>query len=114
MLASKNTIPSVTTHAQGHHWLCVLAGELAVRLREARAVAPGLWPKTLVLSTRTGWESRSRQLQFPFARELDAAYIVKHARRLWDEHVGPLKELKFNNVRPERESSEGQLCPVRE
>lgn len=100
MLASKNTIPNVTTHAQGHHWLGVLAGELCVRLREARSVAPGLWPKTLVLSTRTGWDSRSRQLPFPFARELDAAYIVKHARRLWDEHAGHLKsgQMKFNNV----------------
>ena len=52
MLASKNTNPPVRTIEQGNHWLGVLAGELNVRLREAREIAPGLWPKTLVLSHR--------------------------------------------------------------
>jgi DNA polymerase eta len=54
MLASKNTRPPVTTPEQGLHWINVLAGELNVRLRESREVARGLWPKTLVLSHRTG------------------------------------------------------------
>lgn len=100
MLASKNTIPSVTTHPQGYHWIGVLAGELCVRLREARGVAPGLWPKTLILSTSMGGTTRSRQLPFPFTRDLDAAYIVKHGKRLWDEHVGHLKagQMKIHNA----------------
>lgn len=59
MLASKNTRPAVTTPEQGLHWIGVLGGELNVRLRESREVAPGLWPKTLVLSYRTGESSMS-------------------------------------------------------
>jgi DNA polymerase eta len=54
MLASKNTRPPVNTSAQGMHWINGLGGELNVRLRDAREINPGLWPKTLVLGTRTG------------------------------------------------------------
>ena len=54
MLASKNVRPSVTSPEQGLHWLNVLGGELNVRLRDAREIAPGLWPKTLALHHRTG------------------------------------------------------------
>ena len=54
MLASKNTRPPVSTPEQGMHWINVLGGELNVRLRDAREINPGLWPKTLVLGTRTG------------------------------------------------------------
>lgn len=54
MLASKNTRPAITTPQQGMHWLGVLGGELNVRLRDAREINPGLWPKTMVLGTRTG------------------------------------------------------------
>jgi DNA polymerase eta len=54
MLASKNTRPPVNTPEQGMHWINVLGGELNVRLRDAREINPGLWPKTLVLGTRTG------------------------------------------------------------
>ena len=57
MLASKNTRPAVNTPAQGMHWIGVLGGELNVRLRDAREINPGLWPKTLVLGTRTGMSS---------------------------------------------------------
>ena len=99
MLASKNTIPNVRTSKEGHHWLSVLAGELNVRLREAREVTPGLWPKTLVLSTRTAGEaSRSRQGPFPFTRNLSPEYIAKVARKLWDESMGQAKNLKLSNV----------------
>ena len=102
MLASKNTRPSVTTPEQGLHWINVLAGELNVRLREAREVAPGLWPKTLVLSHRTGGEaSRSRQTPFPFTRHLSTEYIVKYAKKLWDEVTQPMKNgagMKLNNA----------------
>lgn len=54
MLASKNTRPAVSTPEQGMHWIGVLAGELNVRLRDAREITPGLWPKTLVIGHRTG------------------------------------------------------------
>ncbi|ORY35599.1 hypothetical protein BCR39DRAFT_510982 [Naematelia encephala] len=101
MLASKNVRPNVKTPEQGHHWLGVLAGELNVRLRDAREISPGLWPKTLVLSHRTGIEpSRSRQIPFPFTRNLSTEYILKFARRLWDEATQPMNKgnMKLNNI----------------
>ncbi|WWD19039.1 hypothetical protein CI109_103497 [Kwoniella shandongensis] len=101
MLASKNVRPNVTTPEQGEHWLSVLAGELNVRLREAREVAPGLWPKTLVLSHRQGIEpSRSRQTPFPFTKALSTEYIVKHAKKMWDEATQPMKNgnMRLNNI----------------
>ena len=102
MLASKNTNPHVKTPAQGTHWLGVLAGELNVRLRESRELAPGLWPKTLVLSYRTGGEpSRSRQIPFPFTRNLSTEYIMRFARKLWEEvHVPMMKSggMRLNNM----------------
>lgn len=101
MLASKNVRPNVTTPEQGYHWISVLAGELQVRLRDAREVSPGLWPKTLVLGHRTGIEaSRSRQTAFPFTRNLTAEYIIKYARKLWDEATQPMNKgnMKLNNV----------------
>lgn len=100
MLASKNTIPNVTTPEQGHHWLSVLSGELCVRLKEAREASPGLWPKTIVLGTRIGWNHRTRQLPFPYARELTPEFITKQARKLWDEATVAIKpgEMRFNNV----------------
>lgn len=54
MLASKNITPIITTREAGYHWLSVLAGELFVRLRDAREITEGLWPKSLVLGTRQG------------------------------------------------------------
>nr|XP_018261447.1 DNA polymerase eta subunit [Kwoniella dejecticola CBS 10117]OBR83605.1 DNA polymerase eta subunit [Kwoniella dejecticola CBS 10117] len=101
MLASKNVRPNVRTPEQGQHWLSVLAGELNVRLREAREVAPGLWPKTLVLSHRQGIDpSRSRQTPFPFTRNLSTEYILKFARKLWEEATAPMKNgnMKLNNI----------------
>jgi DNA polymerase eta len=54
MLASKNVQPSITTREGGYHWLNILAGELYVRLRDARDITDGLWPKTITLTTRQG------------------------------------------------------------
>jgi DNA polymerase eta len=86
MLASKNILPAIT-HSEGAlPWIDLLAGELAVRLREARDVEPGLWPKTLVLSYRVGYSyanTRSRQLPFPFTRHLTNEYVAKYGRRMW-------------------------------
>lgn len=114
MLASKNVRPNVTSPEQGLHWLNVLAGELNVRLRDAREIAPGLWPKTLVLSHRTGElpecrraklmagidPSRSRQIPFPFTKTLTTEYIVKYAAKLWAEATQPMSKgnMKLNNV----------------
>lgn len=103
MLASKNTIPAVTTTAGGYHWLSVLAGELAVRLRESREVTPGLWPKTIVLSSRSAlaanpWQHRTIQMPFPFTRHLDADYIAKFGRRLWDDSIGKQERIKLTNI----------------
>ena len=120
MLASKNIRPNVTTPQQGYHWLGVLAGELNVRLRDSREISPGLWPKTLVLSHRTGEHpllesfgcesytacyvgiepSKSRQTPFPFTRHLSTEYILKFARKLWDEVTQPMNKgnMKLNNV----------------
>lgn len=43
--------------------------------------------------------AKSRQTPFPFTRNLNAAYIVKHAKKLWDEVCVLLKSgHKFNNV----------------
>jgi len=54
MLASKNLPKPITKLSEGHHWIRVLAAELALRLNDARQVSPNLWPKTLVLHARKG------------------------------------------------------------
>jgi DNA polymerase eta len=64
MLASKNIRPAVKTYEMGIHWIGILAGELNVRLRDAREINSGLWPKTLVLGHRTG-ESEVKSLLCP-------------------------------------------------
>ncbi|GHJ89241.1 hypothetical protein NliqN6_5643 [Naganishia liquefaciens] len=91
MLASKNINPVITTREAGYHWLAVLAGELYVRLRDAREVTDGLWPKSIVLGTRQAFKtSRSRQTNFPFTRHLSTEYIAKYANKLWDEVTEPM------------------------
>jgi hypothetical protein len=89
MLASKNLIPPCTTPEGGLHWIDLLAGELNVRLLEARELAPGLWPKTLVLAWRTGYgygnNMKSRQAPFGYTKHLSLEYIAKAAKRLWRE-----------------------------
>ena len=54
MLASKNLPKPITKPAEGHHWIRVLAAELALRLNDSRQISPNLWPKTLVLHARKG------------------------------------------------------------
>ncbi|KAJ9118690.1 hypothetical protein QFC22_003910 [Naganishia vaughanmartiniae] len=105
MLASKNVSPFVKTREDGYHWLSVLAGELYVRLRDAREITDGLWPKSLVLGTRQATESqRSRQTTFPFTKDLSADYITKYANKLWDEVADSMgrasssKPMKINNL----------------
>ena len=59
MLASKNLPQPIVKTSQGHHWIRVLAAELALRLKEARESIPALWPKTIVLHVRQGNELQS-------------------------------------------------------
>ena len=107
MLASKNVLPAMTDVAHGERIVKLLAGELALRLREAREVSPHLWAKTLVLTWRIGWQYgannvRSRQCGFPrltipdemlgrTEEEMEAmqhqmleGLIVKLGQRMWE------------------------------
>jgi DNA polymerase eta len=89
MLASKNLIPPCTTPDGALHWIDLLSGELNLRLLEARELSPGLWPKTLVLSWRTGYgygnNLRSRQTPFTYTKDIVPAHIETLAKRLWKE-----------------------------
>ena len=91
MLASKNAVPQITTPEDGKRYVYLLAGELAVRLSDFRQTSPGLWPRTLSMSHRTGYEYanlagtvKSRQLPFRYKADFDAAYIEKLGLRLWE------------------------------
>ncbi|KAI5829130.1 DNA/RNA polymerase [Schizophyllum commune Tattone D] len=89
MLASKNLPKPITNAADGHQWLRVLAAELALRLKDARLESPNLWPKTLVLHARKGYDTgRSKQAPFPFTNEATVDYIARLADKLWTELVG--------------------------
>ncbi|TRM64775.1 hypothetical protein BD626DRAFT_567650 [Schizophyllum amplum] len=89
MLASKNLPKPIPNAADGHQWLRVLAAELALRLKDARLESPNLWPKTLVLHARKGYEvSRSKQAPFPFTNEVTVDYIARLGDKLWSELVG--------------------------
>ncbi|KAF8199658.1 hypothetical protein BJ912DRAFT_1020231 [Pholiota molesta] len=91
MLASKNLPKPITKASEGYHWIRVLAAELALRLRDAREISPNLWPKTLVLHARKGYEAgRSKQAPFPFTRDL--------TDKLWKELVGNTSTLNVTSV----------------
>ncbi|KJA26357.1 hypothetical protein HYPSUDRAFT_133157 [Hypholoma sublateritium FD-334 SS-4] len=99
MLASKNLPKPITKPSEGYHWIRVLAAELALRLNDAREMSPNLWPKTLVLHARKGYESgRSKQAAFPFTRDLTVDTIALAGDKLWNELVGSNTALKVTNV----------------
>ncbi|KIY66533.1 DNA polymerase eta [Cylindrobasidium torrendii FP15055 ss-10] len=99
MLASKNLAQAITKAEEGYHWIRVLAAELALRLKDARETNPNLWPKTLVLHARHGYEaSRSRQAPFPFRRDFDVSYIAGAGNKLWKELVGTATTMKVTSV----------------
>ncbi|KAI8982702.1 DNA/RNA polymerase [Trametes punicea] len=90
MLASKNLPQPITKATQGYHWIRVLAAELALRLNEAREGNPALWPKSIVLHIRQGYETfRSKQTAFPFTRNVTVDVIAGFGDKLWKELVGP-------------------------
>ncbi|KIJ14289.1 hypothetical protein PAXINDRAFT_79476 [Paxillus involutus ATCC 200175] len=89
MLASKNLPEPITKPDDGHQWIRVLAAELALRLNDAREKMPTLWPKTIVLHARKGYEtSRSKQSAFPFSREVTVDMIAAAGDKLWKELIG--------------------------
>ncbi|KAI0926251.1 hypothetical protein AcV5_008760 [Taiwanofungus camphoratus] len=103
MCASKNLPQPITKASQGHHWIRVLAAELALRLNEARESNSGLWPKTIVLHVRQGYETaRSKQAAFPFTRQVTVDLIASAGDKLWKELVGTgdarTRPMNINNV----------------
>ncbi|KIJ23819.1 hypothetical protein M422DRAFT_94566, partial [Sphaerobolus stellatus SS14] len=99
MGASKNLQQPVTHPSEGAHWLRILAGELAYRLREARDENPTLWPKTLGLHISEAWSvSKSRQCPFPFSRNPNIDYICKIGEKLWTELVGTAADFEKNKA----------------
>ncbi|KAI0366284.1 DNA/RNA polymerase [Pilatotrama ljubarskyi] len=89
MLASKNLPQPITKATQGHHWIRVLAAELALRLNEAREGNPALWPKSIVLHIRQGYDAfKSKQTQFPFTKNVTVDVIASFGDKLWKELVG--------------------------
>ncbi|KAI5122546.1 hypothetical protein M0805_005273 [Coniferiporia weirii] len=89
MNASKNLPSPITKPSEGPHWLRMLAAELAIRLNEARETTPGLWPRTLSLHARQGWNIlRSKQQPFPLPRTVSADFVTGEATKLWKEIVG--------------------------
>ena len=88
MLAAKNLPKPITKASEGPHWIRMLAAELAIRLKEARAQKPGLWPKTINLSVSQGWSNRrSRQQPFPSPRPVFVDLVVQQGEKLWKELV---------------------------
>ncbi|PBK75521.1 DNA/RNA polymerase [Armillaria solidipes] len=99
MLASKNLPKPITKPSEGHHWIRVLAAELTLRLNDAREANPNLWPKTLALHTRKGYEaSRSKQAPFPFIREVTVDVIAAAGDKLWKDLVGNSTSMKVTSV----------------
>ena len=89
MNASKNLPKPLTKASEGPHWIRMLAAELAIRLNEARENTPGLWPRTLSLHVRQGWNIlRSKQRPFlPPRSNVTVDIMTKEAEKLWKEIV---------------------------
>ncbi|KAG2036864.1 DNA polymerase eta [Suillus americanus] len=99
MLASKNLPKPITQPSDGHQWIRILAAELALRLNDARESMPTLWPKTIVLHARKGYEtSRSKQATFPFVRNVTVDVIATAADKLWKELTGDAKTVHITSV----------------
>ncbi|THH10886.1 hypothetical protein EW145_g1009 [Phellinidium pouzarii] len=89
MNAAKNLPKPITKFSEGPHWLRMLAAELTIRLNEARETTPGLWPRTLGLHARQGWNPlRSKQQPFPSPRVVTVDFMTDEATKLWKEIVG--------------------------
>ncbi|KAH9930101.1 uncharacterized protein B0H18DRAFT_1117160 [Fomitopsis serialis] len=80
MMASKNLPNPITKTSQGHHWIRVLAAELALRLREAREEMPRCG--------RRRWCCMPDKAAFPFTRDASVDVITSAGDRLWKELIG--------------------------
>ncbi|KXN91684.1 N-acetyltransferase eso1 [Leucoagaricus sp. SymC.cos] len=99
MLASKNLPKPIKNAAEGRHWIRVLAAELALRLNDARQTNPNLWPKTIALYVRKGYETgQSKQAPFPFVRKVTVDIIANAGNKLWKELVGTATTMNVNHV----------------
>ncbi|KAJ2916605.1 hypothetical protein MD484_g3820, partial [Candolleomyces efflorescens] len=99
MLAAKNLPKLITSASEGYHWIRVLAAELALRLNDARKASPNLWPKTIVVNARKGWESgRSKQAPFPFTKDVTVDVIALAGNKLWKELFGNSTDLKLSTI----------------
>ncbi|KAF8656793.1 hypothetical protein AX16_002345 [Volvariella volvacea WC 439] len=99
MMAVKNLPKLVTKLEEGYHWIRILAAELALRLNDARKESPGLWPKSIVLHARKGYEtSKSKQMQFPFSRDVTVDGVAKYGNKLWKELVGESSTINVSAV----------------
>ncbi|KAG6817165.1 hypothetical protein H0H87_012126 [Tephrocybe sp. NHM501043] len=99
MLASKNLPRPITNASEGFQWIRVLAAELALRLNEAREISPNLWPKSIVLRARRGYNiGHSKQAPFPFTPEVTVDTVAEAANFLWKELVGTDLAMKVTSV----------------
>ncbi|KAF8322607.1 DNA polymerase eta [Clavulina sp. PMI_390] len=100
MLASKNIRPPVVKWEDGDRWLRMLAGDLSLRLTEARELAPSMWPKTLTLGIKQDSDPRqSRQCPFPYTRNFSVDTIITLAQKLWRELTsGKQGHAKIHNI----------------
>ncbi|KAG6854380.1 hypothetical protein C0991_007371 [Blastosporella zonata] len=99
MLASKNLPQPITNASEGFQWIRVLAAELALRLNEAREISPNLWPKSIVLRARRGYNAgHSKQAPFPFTPEVTVDTVATAANALWKELVGTDPAMKVTSV----------------
>ncbi|KAG1821793.1 DNA polymerase eta [Suillus subaureus] len=99
MLASKNLPKPIIQPSDGHQWIRILAAELALRLNDARVSMPTLWPKSIVLHARKGYEtSRSKQATFPFVRNVTVDVIATAADKLWKDLTDDAKTVNITSV----------------
>jgi DNA polymerase eta len=119
MLASKNLQQPIRKPSEGHHWIRVLAAELALRLENARKDNRTLWPKSIVLHVRqgefstrisycqldfiifsTGYKlARSKQSRFPFTNDVNVDYVAAAGDKLWKELAEGLNgSMKITNI----------------
>ncbi|KAG5734315.1 N-acetyltransferase eso1 [Termitomyces sp. T112] len=99
MLASKNLPRPITNASEGFHWIRVLAAELALRLVEAREISTNLWPKSIVLRVRRGYNAgQSKQATFPYTPEVTVDTVAAAGNMLWKDLVGTDLAMKVTNV----------------
>ncbi|KAF9046844.1 DNA/RNA polymerase [Hymenopellis radicata] len=93
MLASKNLPQPITKASEGHHWIRVLAAELALRLKDAREANP-----TSGQDTGSPRSERSKQAAFPFNRDFNVDVIAAAGDKLWKDLVGSATTMKVTSV----------------